>query len=323
MTTQITAKNWKDIQVLNEPVIKTGYDIFDKWFSRKSGMVKKSVILVTGTSGAGKTTLMMNIMKWLKNVKTYIYLREMGSDEVKEQTNNIVDHDNNWTSDDTDCPHFNDFMVQLDLIKPEVFVIDSIQAIAAQDFMELGEDKAMAFIRSELIKWTKKNNAICFIIGHNTKEGEFAGKNTNMQMIDAHMVLEAEDNKGTSEIRRIYWGKKNRKGSRSMMYYEIGKDGSITFFSPEEYAGKLAEIEKDKQSLKDIQITTNVVDMLESSIKIFLKGLDKSKPNFDSFNKEIKDIQKQYSKMYGNDRITYLAEYFKAVSIKSEIYKLN
>jgi hypothetical protein len=82
-----------------------------------------------------------------------------------------------------------------------------------------------------LTSYIKKRKGVLFIIGHNTKAGEFAGANENMQMVDAHMVLEYDKKTG---IRKIYWGQKNRKGPMGTLYYEI-KDGKILYFLPEEY----------------------------------------------------------------------------------------
>lgn len=294
-TVKTTAKNWKNVLISEDSVIQTGVELFDNWFSRKKGMVKKSIILVTGTSGAGKTTLMTNLTQWIKDVRSYMYLREMESSEVKDQTLNLVTHDNAFVSDDNDCPHFNDFLKQLDIVKPEVLIVDSLQAIAQQDFPEMGEDEGCAHIRRILVKWTKANNAVCFIINHNTKGGEFAGKNTNMQMVDAHMVLEAEDNKGGAEIRTIYWGKKNRKGPRSRMYYEI-QDGKIVFFSEEQYADKLTPVENVTK--------ISFVAAIEKTMKSY-EALGKNNSQFISELNETKKLVKKKSQ--GNN-IQYLSD---------------
>ena len=127
--------------------------------------------------------------------------------------------------DDSDCPHLDEYFKELEVVKPDFVIVDSLQAIAEQDYSEMGVDKASIIVRQKLEQWCKANGSTLFLIGHNTKDNEFAGKNTNMQMVDAHMVLEYDQK---TETRRIYWGKKNRKGPMGQLYYTIN-NGSIEF----------------------------------------------------------------------------------------------
>ena len=103
--------------------------------------------------------------------------------------------------------------------------------------MKMTKDDAAEYIRQELTNYIKKRNGVLFLVGHNTKEGEFAGKNTNMQMVDAHMVLEFDKKNNT---RKIYWGQKNRKGPMTSMFYEI-HDGTIRYFNNDEYKTSAVE----------------------------------------------------------------------------------
>jgi DNA repair protein RadA/Sms len=234
-TAEIKSIPFNKIVVSSDPTIKTGVEKFDKWFSKAGGIVIGSAIYVSGTSGAGKTTLMVNLMKWLKNVKTSMYLREMEDRYVKQQTENIVfDHDNAFFVDVKKCPTFEDYMAELDVLKPKVVIIDSLQVIAKEDYdMKniMGEDKACYHIIKTLRKWISENEATLILIGHNTKEGNFAGANTNIQMMDAHidMVFDKKKNQRT-----MSWGQKNRKGPMGTLYYVFGEN-AIEFFSEEEW----------------------------------------------------------------------------------------
>jgi predicted ATP-dependent serine protease len=90
METEIKSLKVKDVEVSNDPTLKTGNEKFDNWFSGKGGMVLRSSIFVSGTSGAGKSTLMINIMNWLSNVTTCMYEREVEAKDIVEQTLNSL-----------------------------------------------------------------------------------------------------------------------------------------------------------------------------------------------------------------------------------------
>jgi predicted ATP-dependent serine protease len=225
----------KNVPISKEPTLKTGNAKFDKWFSKDDGMVLRSSIYLSGTSGAGKTTLAVNIMNYLKDTPTCLYEREMTSTAVKQQTSNLkISHNNAYILDKKSCNHFSVFLQKLNEIKPTVIFVDSLQAIAIDDFPEMTEDAACAYIVSALREWIEDNNAILFIFGHNNKEGEFAGKYRNMQFCDAHIEMIYDEQTDTRIMR---WGKKNRKGPMGTLYYIFGELG-IEFFTPSEWEAR-------------------------------------------------------------------------------------
>lgn len=238
MEAVVKSLNFNQIKVSNAPTLKTGNEKFDNWFSKKSGMVLRSAVYVSGTSGAGKTTLMVNMMNWLKDVTTCMYEREVEAQDVKEQTSNIVfKHNNAHICDIKTHPHFNEFLKELDTLKPKVVIVDSLQAIAMDDFPEMNEDDACNHIVKILRQWTSDNNAVLFLIGHNTKEGEFAGKNTIMQFMDAHIDMVFDKKANT---RTMSWGKKNRKGPMGTLYYTFEESG-LELHTTEEWEAKTQE----------------------------------------------------------------------------------
>ncbi len=238
MEAVVKSLNFNQIKVSNAPTLKTGNEKFDNWFSKKGGMVLRSAVYVSGTSGAGKTTLMVNMMNWLKDVTTCMYEREVEAQDVKEQTSNIVfNHNNAHICDIKTHPHFNEFLKELDTLKPKVVIVDSLQAIAMDDFPEMNEDDACNHIVKILRQWTSDNNAVLFLIGHNTKEGEFAGKNTIMQFMDAHIDMVFDKKANT---RTMSWGKKNRKGPMGTLYYTFEESG-LELHTTEEWEAKTQE----------------------------------------------------------------------------------
>lgn len=294
--TQIKSKRYNEVEILKEKSLFTGKDRFDKWFSKDGGIVWGSAIFVTGTSGAGKTTLMVNLMKWLENVKTSMYLREMTSGSTKEQTLNInLTHNNAYFVDSSGCETFEDYMRELDALQPKVVIVDSLQVIAMEDYAmkeSMSEEKACYEVIKRLREWVDKNKAILFLIGHNKKDGEFAGRNTIMQMMDAHIEM-VHHKKGN--YRTISWGQKNRKGPMGTLYYDFEKDG-IEFFTEEEWVSK----SNDKRDF---------LNTIMSSLESYLKTIDKNSPNYSKFKVEYKNRVSSIHKIYelgGLNDVEYL-----------------
>ncbi len=236
MTTIKKGLKFNEIPDITEPTIRTGQEKFDKLCSSNIGQVLGTITLLTGTSGAGKTTLMINLMEWHKDVDSSLYIREMRAHRIKNQTRGVLSNPRALVSDQSTIPTFDEYMTYLDEIKPTIVIVDSMQCIATEDFPNMPLESACDYIRIKLTKWAEDNNAVVFLIGHNTKEGEFAGKNTHMQMVHAHLVMDYDRN---TKIRKMYFGHKNRDGAVGVdLYYEI-QDGKIIFFTEEEYAHKL------------------------------------------------------------------------------------
>jgi predicted ATP-dependent serine protease len=300
------SKSFNQIELLNEKTIKTGNILFDEWFSKDGGIVPGSIIFVTGTSGAGKTTLMVNLMNWLKGYKLSLYSREMSIGSIKDQMSGYkFNNPTAYFVDETDCSNLDEYFKELEAVKPEFVIVDSLQAIAIADFPEMGEEKASIIVRQKLEQWCRLNGATLFLIGHNTKDNEFAGKNTNMQMVDAHMVLEYDQK---TETRKIFWGKKNRKGPMGKLYYTIN-NGEISFSesSPNDSIGGNVSFYSD----------------FEKFVKGYISKINKNDENLKIFKKELNTLSnKIYSECHGSER-QYLINFMPSFYILVEKYNLD
>ena len=192
----------------------------------------------------------------------------MTASAVKAQTIGMnISHKNAYICDINDCPTVEDYIKELDELKPEIVMVDSLQVIAYEDFPEKSIDVVEFNIIQSLRKWVEKNDAVLIVIGHVTKEGEFRGNNTILQMFDAHMEMKYDKKTNT---RIMSWGHKNRKGPLGMIYYEIAKSG-VKFYSVEQW-----ERVKNKKSLDGF---------IDDAIKSYILSLDKKGENFSEFKK--------------------------------------
>jgi hypothetical protein len=193
-------------------------------------------------------------------------------------------------------------MEELDVIKPKVIIVDSLQAVAQEDFPELSEDAACLYIVNKLRNWIDENNAVLFLVGHVTKEDTFAGRNTIMQYMDGHieMIFHKKEN-----YRTISWGQKNRKGPMGTLYYGFGEEG-IDIYTENEWKIKVGE---NRCVLNDIMDT----------IQSYLNTVDKDSPNYKEFKKEFNRMAKVLEKEYeshGNDMlfVSQMIELIKGLS---------
>lgn len=276
METSIKSKNFSEIETYKEATLLTGKTLFDNWFSGDGGGIKiNSAIYLSGTSGSGKTTLMVNLMKWLPKVKTSMYFREMEARSVKQQTKNLGEFPKNaYFADIKMCPSFESYMKELNVLKPKVIILDSLQVIAMEDFAmkgKMSEEQACYHIIKTLREWIAKNDAVLFLIGHNTKEGNFAGRNTLIQMMDAHIVM-AYDKKDNS--RKIEWGTKNRKGPMGKLFYDFTPEG-IEFFTEDQWLTKTSA-------------SRNFITTVENAVGAYLDTMDRENENYATAKKEYK-----------------------------------
>lgn len=250
--------------------LKTGNEVLDNFISAAGGFVVGSAIFLTGTPGAGKTTLAVVLQKLLEKCKTSLYSREMSSTSVIMQMQRYkVDHANAFISDKSMCKNIEEYKKELDELKPSFVVIDSLQMIIEEDYENSPPEAACFKVIQYLRDWTDKNNAVLIVIGHVNKDGSFTGKNTIGHLFDAHLEMIFDKTKNT---RTLSWSK-NRKGPiDDPLFYEFG-DESIEFYTKEQY-----QRIKNGKELEDY--------VLEAVVK-FMKSLDTKSPNYKMFKAEI------------------------------------
>lgn len=257
-------------------VIKTGNQRFDDFLSRYSGFIRGTSMFLTGTPGAGKTTLSVFLQSLLSNVKTVLYSREMMARDVQRQCSQYkVDHGNAFIADADSCPTFNGFMAMLERNRPDVVIIDSLQVIATDFADSMGEEAAIKHIIARMRRYASENSAVVIFIGQMNKDGTFAGPQSILQLADAHMEMTYF--KKTRE-RVLSWGGKNRnsKDPSETMYYTLG-EGEIKFYSPAEW-----NIEKNKLTFAQF--------MQESAYK-YLEAM-KRREGYSEVRKRLKKVER-------------------------------
>ncbi len=218
--------------------ILTKIEEFDRIIG--GGLVKGQVLLIGGSPGIGKSTLLSQILANLSDEKDkgfYISAEEslaqikLRFDRLNIENQNIFFiSENNLTK----------IIPVIEKYRPKFIVVDSIQTVYSENLTSIpGSVTQIRECTSILTDFTKKNEAIVFIIGHITKEGAIAGPKILEHMVDTVLYFEAEKN----SIYRIIRVLKNRFGPiNEIAVFEMKKDGLKEIKNPSEIF-----IEQDKE----------------------------------------------------------------------------
>ncbi|MCO6532304.1 MULTISPECIES: DNA repair protein RadA [Lactobacillus] len=178
------------------------------------GIVPGSLVLIGGDPGIGKSTLMLQIMSELSATYRVLYVSgEESANQIKLRADRLgLSGNEMMLYPETDME---DIRQQIDTIKPDFVVIDSIQTMNEPSLDSMtGSASQVREVTSELMKIAKMDAITVFVIGHVTKEGAIAGPKILEHMVDTVLYFEGDEH----HAYRILHSVKNRFGAAN----EIG-----------------------------------------------------------------------------------------------------
>lgn len=202
-----------EIEITESIKLTTGFEEFDRVLG--GGLVQGSLVLLAGDPGIGKSTLILqtsgNICKNGKRL-LYVCAEESGS-QVKLRAQRLsVNSDNLYVYAQT---NLESVINQLDIVKPDILVVDSIQSIYTSNISSSsGSVSQIRECTNALMDIAKNRNITVVVIGHVTKDGNIAGPKVLEHMVDTVIYFEGDKYKTQRLLRSI----KNRFGSTN----EIG-----------------------------------------------------------------------------------------------------
>ncbi|NVJ87173.1 MAG: DNA repair protein RadA [Algoriphagus sp.] len=221
-------KKITEVKYEEQPRWVTGDSELDRVLG--GGIVPGSLVLIGGEPGIGKSTLMLQIALTLKG-KTVLYVSgEESEAQIKMRADRMA-------AQNPDCfvlseTNTQQIFQQVELLKPDFLVIDSIQTLNSQ-YVEsaAGSVSQVRECTAELMKFAKETGTPVFLIGHVTKDGTIAGPKVLEHMVDT--VLQFEGDRHLTY--RILRTSKNRFGStHELGIYEMRVDGLRTVANPSE-----------------------------------------------------------------------------------------
>ena len=198
-----------------------------------SGIVKGSLVLVGGDPGIGKSTLLLQMCKELASMgKKVLYVSgEESTVQIKMRADRLGEFKGEMlllseTNLDT-------VLDNIDEIKPEIVVIDSVQTMFKEDVNAApGSISQVKETTNVLMHIAKEKGIATFIVGHVTKEGTVAGPRVLEHMVDTVLYFEGENQASYRMLRAV----KNRFGSTNEIgVFEMQREGLVEIPNPSKY----------------------------------------------------------------------------------------
>lgn len=178
------------------------------------GIVKGSVVLLSGDPGIGKSTILLQICESVRKELKVLYISgEESPVQIKLRAKRLhVSGDNVTIIPETDTQAICEYIMAT---KPELVMIDSIQTLQISELSSSAGSIVQVRESTNMLLRTGKSLGIpIFIVGHVNKGGDIAGPKVLEHIVDTVLYFEGERNQSYRILRAI----KNRFGSTN----EIG-----------------------------------------------------------------------------------------------------
>ena len=188
-----------------------------------------SLVLIGGDPGIGKSTLMLQITGALAKEHSVLYVSgEESASQIKMRADRLgVSNSGILLYPETNMQNIRD---QIDEIKPDFLVIDSIQTMNEPSLDSMvGSASQVREVTSELMKIAKNEQITTFVIGHVTKEGAIAGPKIMEHMVDTVLYFEGDGHHSYRILRSV----KNRFGAANEIgMFEMKNEGLAEVSNP-------------------------------------------------------------------------------------------
>ena len=210
-----------DIKPVSKLRTHTNIEEFDRILG--GGIVAGSAVLIGGTPGIGKSTLLLHVcQKFSEQDSLSLYVTgEESTAQIKLRADRL-----SVTSNNIFLVAENNLNVILEHIKkinPKLVIVDSIQAVFKPELESSpGTVSQVRQCANELIQISKRTESSIFLVGHVTKEGMIAGPKVLEHLVDTVLYFEGEKFMSFRILRAV----KNRFGpTNEIGIFEMCKNG--------------------------------------------------------------------------------------------------
>lgn len=198
----------KDIKRKDTKRISSSLSEFDRVLG--GGFVPGQVILIAGTPGIGKSTLLTQIAKQMPQTNVAYVCGEESPSQIKIRTDRMsYDADNLFLVPDTNVESVISSIDSFDQGELGLIIVDSIQSLDSEDLTGMaGSVGQVRGCTSKIVDEAKRLNVPAILVGHVTKEGTVAGPMVLEHMVDTVLYLEGDAN----HLFRVLKTTKNRFG---------------------------------------------------------------------------------------------------------------
>ncbi|BAU66639.1 DNA repair protein RadA [Stanieria sp. NIES-3757] len=274
----------------NQARFPSGYGELDRVLG--GGIVPGSLVLIGGDPGIGKSTLLLQVANLLSvSLPRILYVSaEESGQQVKLRASRLgvgvveedeplvhqngkgtgkkakpredVNENNLYVMPETDLE---EILRELESLKPQVAVIDSIQTLHFASLTSApGSVAQVRECTSALMQVGKRENITLLIVGHVTKEGAIAGPRVLEHLVDTVLYFEGDRYASHRLLRSV----KNRFGAtHEIGIFEMADKGLVEVENPSElFLGNRDELAPGTSTIVACEGTRPIVVELQALV---------------------------------------------------------
>ena len=227
ITKTIYAETINEIDVDDEIRFKTGMEELDRVLG--GGIVKGSLVLLSGDPGIGKSTILLQICEFLgRNLRILYVSGEESARQIKLRANRLkVSTDNLYIMCQTDVESIVEYIKSN---KPDLVIVDSIQTMCVSEINSSPGSVTQVRESTNLYMHCAKDLGIpTILVGHVNKDGNIAGPKVLEHVVDCVLYFEGERHLSYRILRAV----KNRFGSTNEIgVFEMLDKGLVEVLNP-------------------------------------------------------------------------------------------
>ena len=224
--TSVAANVTAEIQALNEfkPTsrerIKTPFAELDRTLG--GGITKGSVILVGGSPGIGKSTLLLQVLCALEHERPLYVTGEESLQQVALRAKRLGHEKSGLRM--IASTHLEEILANAARERPNVMVIDSIQTLSAGSTpTAAGSVGQVRECANQITRFAKQTETTVFVVGHVTKDGAIAGPRVLEHVVDTVLYFEGDE----GGRYRVLRAAKNRFGAINELGVFVMQDDGL------------------------------------------------------------------------------------------------
>jgi DNA repair protein RadA/Sms len=218
------------IESQDESRTASGIDEFDRVLG--GGIVAGSLVLIGGSPGIGKSTIMLQIADRLSGggAKVLYVSGEESERQIKMRGERLgIVAENLFLLPET---NLQSILAETEKMRPDVVVVDSIQTVFSEKIESApGSVSQVRDVAGQFMIFAKQTGVPVFLTGHVTKEGSIAGPKTLEHIVDTVLYFEGDRHHN----HRIIRATKNRFGAANEIgVFEMTNEGLVAVANPSE-----------------------------------------------------------------------------------------